>query len=77
MNRWLQLCWNKTLQLLITTFVLLKFDSMKHDIRELREENFDLKRCLEFSQFEKDSLKKLQPDVYTMQIHFNKHLVTC
>ena len=43
----------------IKTFVQLMLYSMKQDIRELREENFDQKRSLEFSQSEINSLKKL------------------
>ena len=58
--------------LAIKTFFHLIFNSMKQDITELGDENLDLKRSLEFSQSEIDSLKKLQPDVHTIDKRRNK-----
>lgn len=56
----------------IKTFVQLMFDSLKQEIGRLRDENSDLKRSLEFSQSEIDSLKELQPDVHSMQNTFEQ-----
>ena len=56
----------------IKTFAQLMFDSMKQDIRELREENLERKRSLKFSESEIDSLMKIQPDVHTMQNKFEQ-----
>ena len=39
------------------------FDNLHREIKELRGENVELKKSLEFSQYEIDSLKKRIPEV--------------
>ena len=47
----------------VKTFVQMMYDNLHREIKEVRAENIELKKSLEFSQSEIDTLKKLMPDV--------------
>ena len=46
----------------VKAFVQMPFDNMDREVRDLREENVELKRSLEFSQTEIGELKVIFPD---------------
>ena len=47
----------------VKTFVQILFDKLNREVRDLKEENVELKRSLEFSQAEIADLKVIVPDL--------------